>query len=90
MKEAMCVLTLAVVTAGCSVPSENVLLQEWQTPFKTPPFDEIKSEYFMPAFLAAMEAENAEVEAIAGNGVAVLRALCDLCEICGCGSLFVL
>ena len=61
MKEAMCFLTLAVVTAGCSVPSENVLLQEWETPFQTPPFDEIKSEHFMPAFLTAMEAESAEV-----------------------------
>jgi len=67
MKEAMCFLALAVVTTGCSVQSENVLSQEWETPFETPPFDEIKSEHFMPAFLAAMEAERAEVDAIAGN-----------------------
>ncbi|MBN2131255.1 MAG: M3 family metallopeptidase [Sedimentisphaerales bacterium] len=67
MKETMCFLALAVVAAGCSSQSENVLLQEWQTPFQTPPFDKIKSEHFMPAFLAAMEAERAEVDAIAGN-----------------------
>jgi len=70
MKEIMCLLALAVVTAGCSVQPENVLLQEWETPFQTPPFDEIRSEHFTPAFLAAMEAEKAEVEAIAGNRAA--------------------
>ena len=68
MKETMCFLALAVVTAGCGVQRENVLLQEWKTPFQTPPFDEIKSDDFMPAFLAAMEAERAEVDAIAANG----------------------
>ncbi len=67
MKEAMYLLALAMLTIGCSVQPENVLLQEWETPFRTPPFDEIKSEHFMPAFLEAMEAEKAEVEAIANN-----------------------
>jgi len=67
MRETMCFLVLAVVTAGCSVQPENVLLQEWETPFQTPPFDEITNEHFMPAFLAAMEAEKAEVAAIAGH-----------------------
>ncbi len=69
MKRVMHVLALAfaVLTTGCSLQSENVLLQEWETPFQTPPFDEIKSEHFMPAFLEAMEIEKAEVEAIANN-----------------------
>ena len=67
MREAMCFCALAVITAGCSVPSKNVLLREWQTPFQTPPFDEIRSEHFMPAFRVAMEAEKAEVDAIAAN-----------------------
>jgi len=67
MKEAMYLFTLAILTIGCSVQPENVLLQEWNTPFQTPPFDEIKDEYFMPAFLEAMKAEKAEVEAIANN-----------------------
>jgi len=67
MKNAMYFLALTIITAGCSAQSENVLLREWETPFQTPPFDEIEGEHFMPAFLAAMEAEKAEVEAIAGN-----------------------
>ncbi len=67
MKEAMYSLALAFVAVGCSVQSDNVLLRDWKTPFQTPPFDEIKSEHFMPAFLEAMRAEKAEVEAIANN-----------------------
>lgn len=67
MKNAMYLFTLAVLTIGCSVRQDNIMLQEWNTPFQTPPFDEIKDEHFMPAFLEAMEAEKAEVEAIANN-----------------------
>jgi len=67
MKKAMYLFTLTVLTIGCSVKQENIMLQEWNTPFQTPPFDEIKDEHFMPAFLEAMEAEKAEVEAIVNN-----------------------
>jgi Zn-dependent oligopeptidase len=67
MKEAMCSIAIVIVAAGCGIQSENVLLRDWETPFQTPPFDEIKGEHFMPAFLEAMQAEKAEVEAIAGN-----------------------
>lgn len=67
MKQVMCLLTLAIITVGCSVQPENVLLQEWDTPFQTPPFDEIKDEQFMPAFIEAMAAHKAEIETIANN-----------------------
>ncbi|MHC4324784.1 MAG: M3 family metallopeptidase, partial [Planctomycetota bacterium] len=67
MKKVMYVFILAVLTIGCSVRQDNIMLKEWNTPFQTPPFDEIKDEHFMPAFLEAMEAEKAEVEAIANN-----------------------
>jgi len=67
MKKAVYLLALAILTVGCSGQPENTLLQKWQTPLQTPPFDEIKSEHFMPAFLEAMAVEKAEVEAIANN-----------------------
>jgi len=67
MKKFTYLFTVAILTIGCSVQPENILLQEWKTPFKTPPFDEIKNEHFMPAFLEAMESEISEVEAIADN-----------------------
>jgi peptidyl-dipeptidase Dcp len=57
--------TLALV--GCGVKSENPLLSEWDTPFNTPPFDEIRNKHFMPAFKEAMNAHMAEIEAIVNN-----------------------
>ena len=67
MKKMMCFFTLVVLIIGCNIQPENSLLQEWDTPFQTPPFDEIKNEHFMPAFLEGMNAEKAEVEAIIKN-----------------------
>ena len=67
MEKMMYLFALIILTAGCGIRPENLLVQEWDTPFQTPPFDEIKSEHFMPAFLEAMESEKAEVEAIADN-----------------------
>jgi len=67
MKKAMYLFTLTVLTIGCSIQQDNIMLKEWNTPFQTPPFDEIKDEHFMPAFLEAMEAEKAEIELIANN-----------------------
>jgi len=55
---------LIILTNGCGIQPENPLLKEWDTPFQTPPFDEIKNEHFMPAFLETMKTEKAEVEAI--------------------------
>ncbi len=45
----------------------NILLQQWDTPFGLPPFDQIKDEDFAPAFDAAMEQDLAETEAVANN-----------------------
>jgi len=67
MNKMMYLLTLIILTVGSSVQAENVLLQQWDTPFQTPPFDEIKDEYFMPALLEAMKAEKSEVDAIVNN-----------------------
>ena len=67
MKKKMYLFTLIILTIGCGIQAENLMLQDWNTPFQTPPFDEIKDEHFMPAFLETMKAEKAEVEAIANN-----------------------
>ena len=49
------------------MPQTNPLLTKWDTPFEIPPFAEVKPEHYQPAFDAAMEAHDAEIEAIAGN-----------------------
>jgi len=42
----------------------NPLLEAWQTPCETPPFDAIKPEHFLPAFEQAFADHSAEIEAI--------------------------
>ncbi len=42
----------------------NPLLSAWQTPFETPPFDEIVPEHFLPAFDKAFADHTAEIETI--------------------------
>ncbi len=47
--------------------SDNPLLQEWETPFGSPPFDLIETEHFEPAFERAMEQHRSEIDAITSN-----------------------
>lgn len=43
----------------------NPLLFEWNTPYQTPPFNEIKEEHYIPAFKQAIEVAKEEVRLIA-------------------------
>lgn len=45
----------------------NPLLQPSTLPYRVPPFDRIRDQHFQPAFEASMEAQLAEVTAIAQN-----------------------
>mgnify|MGYP006277989361 FL=1 len=75
MKKIIGLLMAAVVTfSACKdtkddtqAKSDNPLLQEWETPFKVPPFEKIKHKHYMPAFKAAMKTHNEEIEAIIEN-----------------------
>jgi len=68
MKKPILLFLLGFILA-CSPDSmkNNPLLQEYDTPFQTPPFDEIKTEHFMPAVREAMEQNRAEIDAIVNN-----------------------
>jgi len=48
----------------------NPLIKDWETPHQTPPFNDITTEDFMPAFKFAIEVAEKEVDAIvkAGKG----------------------
>lgn len=48
----------------------NPFFASWTTPFGAPPFDQIKTEHFKPAYLRALEEHQAEVAAIAGQAAA--------------------
>jgi peptidyl-dipeptidase Dcp len=43
----------------------NPFFQEWKTPFGVPPFDQIRTEHFLPAIQEGMARHKREVEAIA-------------------------
>lgn len=48
----------------------NPLLGSFETPFETPPFDQIKEEHFLPALKEALAIGRAEVESIVDNNQA--------------------
>jgi peptidyl-dipeptidase Dcp len=45
----------------------NPLLKEYQTPFRTPPFDKVKTEHYEPAFDEAVRQLHDEIEHIVNN-----------------------
>jgi peptidyl-dipeptidase Dcp len=60
-----------IVPTGAQAPAtaaaDNPLLEEWTTPFKVPPFSEIKPEHFLPAVKEAIAQNRKEIDAIANN-----------------------
>jgi len=59
------VLLAAPAPPPPAVPPPNPFLSEWKTPFGVPPFDQIKTEHFLPAIEEGISQHNREVEAIA-------------------------
>jgi peptidyl-dipeptidase Dcp len=47
--------------------SDNTFFEEWDTPFQTPPFKDIKTEHYLPALEEGIRQHNAEVEVIINN-----------------------
>ncbi len=45
----------------------NPFFEDWKTPFQVPPFEQIKNEHYMPAFLEGMKQHQTEIEAIVKN-----------------------
>jgi peptidyl-dipeptidase Dcp len=45
----------------------NPLLEQWDTPYGVPPFDQIEDEHYMPALRTGMAEQQAEIAAIVEN-----------------------
>ena len=63
---------VATVVVGCqqadnAQDTNNPLLSTYETPFQVPPFNKIKNEHFRPAFKAALEQHNQEIDAIVND-----------------------
>ena len=77
MKKLFLMMTLSALLAGCGdqmpvpvlpeIDESNPLLAEWDTPYATPPFDQIKISHYEPAFETAIAVSRAEIEAIVSN-----------------------
>ena len=67
---AFMVLVSGIILTSCTQKStemENPLLQEFDTPYGVPPFDEIKVEHFVPAYQKAIKQHNDEIASIVNN-----------------------
>ncbi len=60
-------IAVSTLLFSCTSSKENPLLAEWNTPFGIPPFEEIKLEHYMPAYLEAIQQHKDEIEAIVTN-----------------------
>ncbi len=67
MKKMMMAACATMMLCGCDTTVENPLLVAWNTPFGVPPFEEIRPEHYMPAFVKGMEEQKAEIDAIVKN-----------------------
>ncbi len=70
MKKLLIILFAAgLFTLSCEQKDSNMnpLLSEWNAPFGIPPFEDVKLEHYMPAYLKAMEVHKAEIDSIVNN-----------------------
>ncbi|MCL2416909.1 MAG: M3 family metallopeptidase [Bacteroidales bacterium] len=61
-------LAAFALMTSCNPNANNPFFAEtWDTPFGVPPFNQIRAQHYMPAFLEGMRRHNAEIEAIVNN-----------------------
>jgi len=53
--------------AAQEAANENPFFKTWTTPFKVPPFDQIKDEHYLPAFKEGIKRHQAEIDAIVND-----------------------
>lgn len=63
----MIIFSSLILITACSSKETNPFLSEWNTPFGTPPFEQIKLEHYIPAFEAGFKAQNEEIAQIINN-----------------------
>jgi len=60
-------IMVSVVLGACTGQKKNPFFSDYDTPFGTPPFEDISLEHYMPAFEQGMRQELEEIQAIAEN-----------------------
>ncbi len=67
MKNKLIVVVILLMNLGMVVAQNNPLLGEFKSPHQTAPFNEIKTEHFIPAFEESIKQGEVEIEAIVTN-----------------------
>jgi peptidyl-dipeptidase Dcp len=72
MKKLLLILIIFMTLIACSETKkskerENPFFTEYETPFGIPPFNEIKHEDYLPAFIRGIEEQIFEIDAIVSN-----------------------
>jgi len=58
---------MTALTVAAATKAENPFLKPYTTPHQTIPFDEIKTEYYLPTFEKAMAQQTKEIDEIVNN-----------------------
>ena len=66
MKKTLLTLTMGLLIMGLA-QANNPFLVPYTNKYGAPPFDQIKTEHYMPAFKEGIKQHQAEVTAIANN-----------------------
>ena len=60
-------LSVFTMTTLAALSAENPFFSPYKTPYDAPPFDKIKVEHYMPAFLKGIQQHDAEIAAIVAD-----------------------
>ena len=58
---------MALTMTACGPKAGKIFSEDWNTPYGTAPFSKISEADYMPAILAGIEAQKAEIRAIVNN-----------------------
>ena len=67
MRKYALILMMATTMTACGPKAGKVFSEDWNTPYGTAPFSRITEADYMPAILAGIEAQKAEIRAIVNN-----------------------
>ncbi len=68
MKKILSIMIISAMSLGTVMGQEpNPFFTEWNTPFQTPPFNQIKNEHYLPAFMEGMKQQIEEINALVSN-----------------------
>jgi peptidyl-dipeptidase Dcp len=70
MKNKLVAVVILIMNFGMVNAQNNPLLEDFNTPHQTAPFNQIKNEHFIPAFQESIKQGEAEIDAIVKNQAA--------------------